>query len=169
MLTWKRKYYKHNYTDIGGKKVPFAIHSNMRAWVEEMGIIFPKPLMTICFGGVFAVSATRFRQVNSKVWSKLAISLSRGENIQESHFMERTWSGLLAKDIFPSFQRRVRCFKKDICGYIGNIVIKWKALSTVYLCNARLKRYADLKHIEYCTVKQPKEIKNSVNQSVFQK
>lgn len=69
--------------------------------------------------------------------------------------MERSWSALLATDKFPYFRPKVRCFKKEVCGYFGNIIIKWKTMKSTYICQARLLTFADMQYIKGCTVRPP--------------
>ena len=61
---------------------------------------------------------------------------------------------MIAHPTFPYFKSKVRCFKKEICGYVGNIVIKWKRLQNISICQAKLKTFADLKYINICTVRK---------------
>jgi len=136
-------------------ETPFSNHSNMRQWVSEMQLDFPRPLTSVCYGGVFAVSVKRLQSVDEQTWRRLELSLSRGNNIQEGHFMERSWSALLATDKFPYFRPKVRCFKKEVCGYFGNIIVKWKTLKSTYICQTRLLTFADMQYIKGCTVRPP--------------
>lgn len=94
LLTWFREEYSEtqNMYALNSKdETPFSVHTNMLQWVTEMGVQMPKPLTSVCYGGVFAVSVKRLREIDPRVWDNLRVSLSRGNNIQEGHFMERTW------------------------------------------------------------------------------
>ena len=67
----------------------------MAAWLRDMGISLPKPLTPVCYGGIFAVKRSQIAQVPRQIWRNMERSLSRGDNIEEGHFAERTWAGLL--------------------------------------------------------------------------
>mmetsp|Transcript_24899 Transcript_24899/g.53054 ORF Transcript_24899/g.53054 Transcript_24899/m.53054 type:complete len:140 (+) Transcript_24899:3-422(+) len=58
-------------------------------------------LMPVCYRGNFAASVFNIRKVPWKVWEALEMSLSRGNNIEEGHFMERLWGILLATPLQP--------------------------------------------------------------------
>ena len=157
LLSWFREEYNENlnlYALNSRDETPFANHTNMLAWTKQMDISFPRPLTSVCYGGVFAVSVNRLREIDQRTWQRLEVSLSRGNNIQEGHFMERTWSALLATDSFPYFRPKVRCFRKEVCGYFGNIVVKWKTLKSTYICQTKLHTFADMKYIGGCTVRK---------------
>lgn len=49
-------------------------------------------LLPICFRGVFAASARALRRVPHADWLRVASMMSRGDNIIESHLMERSWA-----------------------------------------------------------------------------
>jgi hypothetical protein len=53
-------------------------------------------LVRVCFGGIFAASVQSIKRTKMEVWRAAEQSLSRGNNIQEGHYMERIWATLLA-------------------------------------------------------------------------
>ena len=55
------------------------------------------PLWRVCYGGAFAATRASIRQTSAASWRSLAASLERGDNIEEGHFMERTWAALLSE------------------------------------------------------------------------
>lgn len=69
---------------------------NMGGWLKDMGITLPSPVTAVCYGGMYAVTADRVHAVGHEVWSRIEESLSRADNIEEGHFAERTWAGLLS-------------------------------------------------------------------------
>jgi hypothetical protein len=157
LLTWSRDQYAETqkmYSLDPKDETPFSIHANMLQWVNEMNISIPRPLTSVCYGGVFAVSVKRLLEIDKQIWRNLQSSLSRGNNIQEGHFMERAWSAMLAHNNFPYFRPKVRCFRKDICGYFGNIVVKWKTLRSTSICQTKLHTFADMKYITNCHVRK---------------
>jgi len=50
----------------------------------------------VCYGGVFAVSVKNIMKVDMSIWEKIEKILSRGNSIEEGHFMERSWGILLS-------------------------------------------------------------------------
>jgi len=60
----------------------------------------PMPdLVQVCYGGVFAASVENIKKINDNTWKKVEKALSRGNNIQEGHYMERLWAPLLSKPL----------------------------------------------------------------------
>ena len=51
----------------------------------------------VCYGGVFATTREAIRSVLHQTWKRIANILQQGDNIEESHFMERTWEVLLSE------------------------------------------------------------------------
>ncbi len=100
-------FYMDDYTGVIGRKnrpegnpndrkVVFkSQYQNMAGWLHDMGILQPRPLVPVCYGGIFAVTKSQISQVPQEIWRNLERSLSRGDNIEEGHFAERTWAGLL--------------------------------------------------------------------------
>jgi hypothetical protein len=79
-------------------------------------------LVSVCFGGVFAVSVKNIKKRKMGVWKTAEQSLSRGGNIQEGHYVERMWAMLLA---LPLEEYQVEAIKNysDLVfkrGYEGN-------------------------------------------------
>lgn len=54
------------------------------------------PVWPICYGGGFATTREAVQQIAPETWRAIAESMERGDNIEESHYMERTWAALLA-------------------------------------------------------------------------
>ena len=74
----------------------------MGAWLHDLGIKLPQPLVPVCYGGNFAVKIANAQQVPHQIWSNMELSLSRGDNIEEGHFAERTWAGVLYRNLSVS-------------------------------------------------------------------
>lgn len=53
----------------------------------------------VCYAGVFAASVTNIMHVDMSVWNQLEALLSRGNSIEEGHFMERSWANLLSSPL----------------------------------------------------------------------
>jgi len=70
-------------------------YESMGQWLDAMGINFPNQLTPVCYGGNFAVKAS---QIYSKkeLWNRMIKSLARADNIEEGHFADRAWAGILS-------------------------------------------------------------------------
>eukprot|EP00541_Cyclophora_tenuis_P015671 CAMPEP_0116563122 /NCGR_PEP_ID=MMETSP0397-20121206/12550_1 /TAXON_ID=216820 /ORGANISM="Cyclophora tenuis, Strain ECT3854" /LENGTH=154 /DNA_ID=CAMNT_0004089515 /DNA_START=82 /DNA_END=546 /DNA_ORIENTATION=- len=65
-------------------------------FVKHFYIVFPQNVTEVCYGGSFVVEPHRFDVLNETIWQKLQMTLQRGDNIEESHHMERTWAAVLS-------------------------------------------------------------------------
>lgn len=64
---------------------------------KAMGIIYPEaPLVPVCYGGMFMTQKRGLLKQPQEVWSNLTEGLSRGNNIEEGHFVERLWATLVS-------------------------------------------------------------------------
>lgn len=77
-----------NYTDLG-------------AFYNMLPVETPPEITQVCYGGVFAASVPRIKERGLAVWKHLEGELSRGDNIQEGHYTERSWAILLSKPLQP--------------------------------------------------------------------
>lgn len=75
------------------------------SWWTYLGIYPVGDLTPVCFGGVFAASSVNIRKKSQELWHALETNLSRGNNIQEGHYAERSWA-LLMSTPPESFQVR---------------------------------------------------------------
>jgi len=73
-------------------------YDHLGDWVDQLNITLPSPLIPVCYGGVFAATASQISKKKT-IWSSIEKSLSRGDNIEEGHFCERVWAGLLSKPL----------------------------------------------------------------------
>jgi hypothetical protein len=84
-----------------------AIHRPLRRWLSSFNesVNFPLEKDTgffrVCFGGQFMTTVRQIARVDSPVkdWAPIVYSLSRGDNIEEGHYMERMWAGFLSPPI----------------------------------------------------------------------
>lgn len=67
---------------------------SQRAWLASVNISFTSNIVPVCYGGIFATRVSQVRKYSTTLWFSLAASVSRGDNIEESHFLERTWAYL---------------------------------------------------------------------------
>jgi hypothetical protein len=160
LLTWTARFFRQKTTLYATHvRTHFSNYAKMRQWVTDMKIPLPKPLMAVCYGGEFAVSVEQLRQVDRQIWLDLRQSLSRGSNIQERFFMQRTWAGLLAPPppVPPSLTAKggpVRCFKTDVCGHLGHLVEEWSVLKEAVLCGKEVSFFLDSGQINRCTIRR---------------
>jgi hypothetical protein len=92
--------------------VPFeSAFANWDLFYKNLGVgsSLEPELVQVCFGGVFVVSVKNIKKRKMGVWKAAEQSLSRGDNIQEGHYMERTWAMLLAT---PLEQYQVEAIKR---------------------------------------------------------
>eukprot|EP00980_Cylindrotheca_fusiformis_P004881 scaffold1038_cov100-Cylindrotheca_fusiformis.AAC.4 len=60
-----------------------------------------REIVPICFGGVFATTVRQIKKQKTELWKEIVHSLTRGDNIQEGHFVERMWGMLLSNPLDP--------------------------------------------------------------------
>eukprot|EP00951_Prasinocladus_malaysianus_P037880 scaffold410533_cov18-Prasinocladus_malaysianus.AAC.2 len=80
-------------------------HRGLGAWLRSVDAMQPEtyrqlfspPALPFCFGGIFAVRRKNAEIVKPEGWAKLEVALSRGDNIEEGHYMERLWALLFSK------------------------------------------------------------------------
>ena len=70
----------------------------------------------VCYGGEFAVKRTQILRTPQHVWHNLAESLTRGDNIEEGHFMERSWAMLLTPPLPKSREEGILCHSHALAG-----------------------------------------------------
>lgn len=92
--------------------------ANLGAWKEMLGLseYLTRPLMPVCYGGMYAVQKRRIAEIPRSVWSRLEESLLRGDNIIEGHYAERIWAGLLSEPVAPNHVRQLL----DVSRYMIN-------------------------------------------------
>jgi len=86
----------------------FRAKENFLTWLHSMHISLPEPVTLVCYGGNFAVKVSNILRVRTPL-STMLISLSRGDNILEGHFAERTWAALLASRLPPKLLNQILC------------------------------------------------------------
>ena len=79
----------------------FSDDETFAEWLRAMRISLPTPVTMVCYGGNFAVKAANILNSRRPIL-KMLHSLSRGDNIIQGHYAERTWAGLLSSR--PSWQ-----------------------------------------------------------------
>lgn len=68
-------------------------------WLSAIlnGTPTPEPgrLWPICYGGNFVARRANIKAVDQLVWQRASHALMRADNLEEGHYMERSWAGLL--------------------------------------------------------------------------
>ena len=77
-------------------KSPFE---TLGGWHKALEIALPRPLVPVCYGGMYMVKRSKIKEVPLEILRNMTISLSRGNNIEEGHFAERTWAGLFSDSL----------------------------------------------------------------------
>ncbi|KAL7513920.1 hypothetical protein ACHAXN_012541 [Cyclotella atomus] len=131
-------------------------YETLGSWWKSLEIEPVGDLTPVCFGGVFAASLTNIRKKSQEFWHALEINLSRGNNIQEGHYAERSWA-LLMSTPPESFQVRALIEHSDgvyinMCSMHGALMqlpklflhIGAKATSTETLSTSLIAHMSDL-------------------------
>jgi len=106
-LTHASTYY-HNITllsqfDIGGYHNTYrsdtitfkSSHANLGAYWLAISVTLSQKFVPVFYGGIFASSVENIYKQDMKMWKKFMESLTRGDNIEEGHFGERSWAAML--------------------------------------------------------------------------
>ena len=95
--------FKFSIASYGRKKytehhdgVPFQ--SSFGTFVLDIlhDVTKPSYIVPVCYGGKFASTVENIKKVNRSVWDAADKALTRGDNIAEGHYMERSWALLLS-------------------------------------------------------------------------
>ena len=116
------KSYTRNQKDYVSDGIDFASGK-----YENLGVFYkhldagPLPeLVQVCYGGVFAASVENIKKTDISIWKKAEESLSRGDNIQEGHYMERLWGPLLSTPLETYQIQALKEYSHDIDNiYVG--------------------------------------------------
>merc|ERR1712232_59515 len=87
------------YSRVEGRDDPkdfYSDYEHLGHFADSLNLTLPRPLAPVCFGGLFAASVSQIEKGKS-IWGNLENKLTRGDNIEESHFTERLWAALLSK------------------------------------------------------------------------
>ena len=121
-----RDFALEEYKEAEDIKSPYV---DMGHYLDAMNVELPTPICPVCYGGNFAAKA-------SQIWKKRDVleeierSLMRGNSIEEGHFVERMWAGLLSRpldsdeiDVLNRIQTEITPFKPAI-GFAGRLVMQ---------------------------------------------
>lgn len=95
LYTYEKKYdiskstktFKSNYYSFNEWMIDTS-YQNFIRWNQ-------KENCPVCYGGSFMTHSSNIKKIPKLTWEKIHKSLMRGDNIEESHFMERYWAMLL--------------------------------------------------------------------------
>jgi hypothetical protein len=110
---------------------PFeATFRPLSLWTEMMPVnvtFTTSGIVEVCLGGVFMSTIQRIVDSPVNDWGTIVTALSRGDNIEEGHYMERLWAGLLAPPISLEKQNQLLAAKTGIKprnGFLGFIFVR---------------------------------------------
>ena len=93
----------------GSEPVPFkSTHRNLGEWAKSVPFVLNAEIVPVCYGGSFAATTVSITKHPKLVWQQITKSLSRGNNIEEGHFAERSWAALLSK---PLLQHQIAAIR----------------------------------------------------------
>jgi len=102
--------YKHGERDVEGT-VEAQFQSRFLNLGHFLSTLQMKPVdefVMVCYGGIFAASLQKIRKIHQSAWKRLGDELIRGDNIEEGHFMERTWAILLSTPLTKSEVKNIK-------------------------------------------------------------
>ena len=88
------------------------------AWLKQtMGIdLSERNLWPVCYGGLFGATKKSIHRTGKESWEQMRDSLTRGDNIEEGHYAERSWLGLLSEKMADSHEDKLRNVAMGTCG-----------------------------------------------------
>jgi hypothetical protein len=108
-----------------------AVYRPLSNWTQQYLNLSLEPpgLIHACFGGVFMTTVESMLKAPVKNWEAVVSSLSRGDNIEEGHYMERMWPAILAPGIpleeqVRLMQRKERVIQRPGLGYHGLLLLR---------------------------------------------
>jgi hypothetical protein len=83
-------------TDFSPAAMDMAAFLQASLAPEEFARLADDALHPVCYGGSFVVRRSSVAKIRRETWSRLADALSRYDNLEEGHFLERAWAALLS-------------------------------------------------------------------------
>jgi hypothetical protein len=80
-------------------------------WLAGVNVSLPR-VTPVCYGGNFAVKVAHILKVKD-IMNNLVQSLSRGDNIVEGHYCERSWAGLLSAVLPENTQTELLAISRE--------------------------------------------------------
>lgn len=94
LMTFSLPRYGNGRYNKSTHDVKFNSEKSFSEWAESMQIRFPTPLAPVYYGGSFAVKQSNIAR-SQRSFKHLDLSFSRGDNIVEGHYGERSWAAIL--------------------------------------------------------------------------
>ena len=97
-----------NMETTAAETAPFhtTAYKTLGEWVEKLDLPLQNnvtgtrsSIVPVCYGGTFAAQKSQILRKPKKIWEAMETSLTRGDNIVEGHYSERTWGSLLSKPL----------------------------------------------------------------------
>lgn len=127
LLKFRLNSHAHNiYKPMVNESFPFP-GGDFTKWMQIAGIELPKAVIVpVCYGGNFATQGSQIKRWPVDFWRRIRESLSRGDNIEEGHFMERLWAQLLMQPLTQYIEEEVLSHARDVIeteyrGLIGTL------------------------------------------------
>ena len=97
LLTYDIRGYEHNTQGYQTDQAKFiSNYKNLGSFVNSLHVDpFPN-VVHVCYCGVFAASVSNLKKTKSFCWNIAEEILTRGDNIEEGHYMQRSWGMLLS-------------------------------------------------------------------------
>ena len=124
------------------RKIPFeSSYANLGSFLESLPIptfLEQEPdIVPVCYAGIFSASVTNIYRHELHVWEALQHKLERGDNIQEGHFVERTWARLLSTPLKPYQVEALRGYatgvRRNIFSVHGPLIRKASEIDVTYM------------------------------------
>jgi hypothetical protein len=105
------------YTKVDN--VTFHSGVSFKEWLTMMDISLPT-LSQVCYGGNFAAKVAHILKIKQNS-ARLLESLSRGDNIIEGHYAERSWAGLLSSPLPEGVQSKLLSLSRGTVPYLDMV------------------------------------------------
>jgi hypothetical protein len=78
-------------------------YTDFQAW--KLALVDDRPIRYIAMRGMFAVCKENILHIDKKIYERVALSLSVGDNIENGHFAERIWAHLFRQYSFDTIKQ----------------------------------------------------------------
>lgn len=139
LSTFKMNEYEQRYHfNESSLDSTFVSHyDNMGHFLKELNVSMKNELVQVCYGGFFAASVSNIKNVDGMVWKRIEGILSRGDNIEEGHLVERMWGILLSSPLNSSQIQTLKNYAdavNEYCCKTGALVIHPKRAYRQNIC-----------------------------------
>lgn len=131
LRSFRLKQHTHDIYNATPSGVTFQYpFGNLGAWATLLGIELARnEVVPVCYGGNFASTGSQLLSYSQSFWFKLEKSLTRGDSIEEAHFMERLWAHLLTNSSSITKQEILKhshgTIRKQYRGLKGTLYACW--------------------------------------------